>query len=187
MARKKTPDQKKPPKAPARPKPPKSDAKPSLTIFGFHETETKSVQDSIESLLPVEFFMEIFEDDDCMIEELEPGIFFAGRDDAYKVVVEVSVMLPFVTFKLPPKVKPGTSKSKVLSWINMRTNDFPMLRLFRSDESIVMSMSEYLYDIEGDLDVDHFLLSVNTFWNLNTLLIRNASDGVLDPEWFPVM
>lgn len=182
MARKKStgPNKQAKPKKP--PKPAKMPAAPSLSVFNgpvkgqdgdYRELETH----------PVDFFLDIFEQEECEIHMIDDSLFFASAEDNFKVVVEVSAEMPFVTFKFPLKSKSGVSKTKVMAWINQRMIDFPMLRIFRTDEAILFSTFDYPYDTMIDFDIDHFMMSVNLFWSLNLMLIEEASDGVLDMDW----
>ncbi len=184
MARKKSTGPKKGPKTTKPPKPAKTPASPALTVFsGAYAGPEPEVRD-LETY-PVDFFLEIFEQEECEIHMIEDSLFFVSADDGFKVIVEISERLPFVTLKFPLKSKSGVSKTKVMSWINQRMIDFPMLRIFRTDEAILFSTFDYPYDTTIDFDIDHFMMSVNLFWSLNLMLIEEASEGVLDMDWMP--
>jgi diaminohydroxyphosphoribosylaminopyrimidine deaminase/5-amino-6-(5-phosphoribosylamino)uracil reductase len=95
----------------------------------------------------------------------------------------VNARMPFVTLKFPLKSKSGVTKAKVMAWINQRMIDFPMLRIFRTDDALLFSTFDYPYDTTIDFDIDHFMMSVNLFWSLNLMMIGEASEGVLDMDW----
>lgn len=184
MARKKPAGPKKQPKPKKPARPAKAPATPSLSVFSGPDAGEDGDYRELDTY-DVDFFLDIFEQEDCEIQMIENSLFFAGTDDGFKIIVEVSERLPFVTLKFPLKSKSGVSKAKAMSWINQCMIDFPMLRIFRTDDAILFSTFDYPYDTTMDFDVDHFMMSVKLFWSLNLMLIEEASEAVLDMDWMP--
>jgi hypothetical protein len=170
-----------------RTKPPKSNKPVKLSLFTDEAVEPPDPEKPADlNLLSTSYFRTLFTEEGFEIIDVDDQTFLVAHPEGMSLVVEVDSEMPFVTFQIPLVPKPRISKAKKLAWMNDRMIEFPMIRLMMPEDHLIFCTYDYLYPIDGKLDIDHCFMHATLFYQ-NCIELIETYSGVFLTMNLPVV